>query len=473
MGLLDPADVVAEIDGHLSRILGSRGEVVTRIEQKWGRLSLAAVVVDPNAVELRVREDDGSLPPVDAENMPPGSSNESALGYVVGRLLCRGLVTADEVRQAPPLPNERTFPDLRAVEIALMPQSLHVSLGELHAIGFTGMPEGPPGCVLSLEGGPRFFAYESAPALKAEIDELIGRVSDKFRPLRGSVDRFQECSLHCEVDDAPVTIATGNDDAGNGDSDGGVSESALPTVSLRAGDWELGSPDLALVQWVLTHLLRPRKLNPFLPMRPLIVLPREIPTSSFLRDGRHLADLPAIRHQLMPAKLAQLLGDVHRRGIRGDSDHSDQTGVILRMGPLRIATRSFERDRLLQQARDWTQPLVGLFREEGGGEEKYGPVTLEIEPRDDNAITFKSANFLPGCPDEILCEYVVACWLQDDTIPLSAVQSLGRIGKRSVVAAPSIEQQLVPGGTVELIECVHTGRAGPGRGSSGWKIQVT
>jgi hypothetical protein len=443
------SDLAADLDLQIGWVVGSGGAFTARIDAKWGRVAIVPVIVG-DAVEIRIVRPDGVTEPLTAENFPPACFGEFALGYVIGRLLCRGWLSAAEVRRAEPLPSGRTLTELRAVEIALMPQGLHLALEELHVIGFTGMPTSPPNATLIVENGPVFPAHvSSVRALQDEIDALVARMIDKFRPIRAGADRFEAPTIR--------TVRVDGEVAG---------------VRLEARDWSHGGPDVAILQWVLTHLLRPRRVTPFLPMRELVILPREIPPCPFLADGRHLADLPAIRHQLMPSKLAQILNDLHRHGTGAEPRLTERgEGTMLRFGPLRIGTRDPERDRLIQQATDWVRPLVDLFRHEEGGEAKYGPVTLEIVPGD-REISFRSANFLPGCPDEILCEYLVARWLQDDTIPPDSVRTSRRIGKRSVVAAPSIVCQLVPGGTTELIESVHTGRFGAARRESGWKHQI-
>ena len=469
---LPPELLTEELWSHVQRVAGSRGEVVHWIEKRWGPITIAPEARGPDTVVLLVRDRQGKPVPIVESEFPPGGSDEIALGYLIGRLLCRGILSADAVRRAPSLPNGRHLTELRGVEIATMPQALHEALEELHVIGFTGMPDGPPGVPLWIEGGPALATHEpSAEDLCAEIEELLARMVEKFRLSRHGPTRFGEVTLTPEVipvDAIPSAIAAG---AAQG------SESTL-AIKLTSRDWSRGYPDLPLLQWILIHLMRPRRRHVFLPMRSLLVLPRAIPRAGLLPAGDHLADLSAVRHQLMPAKIAQILGDLHRRGgdprepLARQRANGSGTGVELRFGPLRFPTTRPDRDTLLEEAREAIAPLADLFRTEGGGEAKYGPVTLDIQARGSNEIDFVSAEFLPGCPDEILCEFLVATWLRNGSIPLSAVQRARRIGRRTVVAAPTIQRQLAPSGTVDLVEAIHSGRVGPDRRSSGWKYRI-
>lgn len=469
--------------GHVERLVGSRADFAWN-EQRWESISLEARVVGEETVVLCTPSRSGGLAPIGKGELPPGGSDEIALGFVLGRLLCRGIVTIDTIRSAPALPNGRFLTELRGVEIAAMPEALHRALGELHVIGFTGMPEGPPGVPLWIEGGPVLPTHEpSAEELRAEVAEILARMAEKFRLSPRGPSRYGEPSLHPSI--VPVSALP----RGSGAEAALAGSSAEEAVRIAADTWARGYPDLPLLQWILAHLLRPRRRHPFLPLRSLLVLPRSIPRAIPLPTGDHLADLPAIRHQLMPTKIASVLGDLHRRvadplGAPGNSMHSTGTPsgpeaptqegltVELRFGPIRIATNRVDRDAMLAESRQAVIPLIEVFRREGGGEAKFGAVTLAIEPRGDRTIDFVSAEFLPGCPDEILCEFLVASWLRNGSIPLSAVSHARRIGRRTVVAAPTIQRQLAPAGTIELVEAIHSGQTGPDRTTSGWRPQI-
>ncbi|MEZ4651581.1 MAG: hypothetical protein R3E97_22835 [Candidatus Eisenbacteria bacterium] len=481
---LPAAELVQEVESHLIRVIGSRGEGVDWIERRWGPITLDVTANADGDVIVRTRRPDGLLGPATEASFPPGGSDEVALGYVVGRLLCRGFVTAAAVQGADALPNGRLLTELRGVEIASMPSALHVALEELHVIGFSGMPTDPPGVLLWIEGGPVIQTHDpSALELREEIDELRRRMAEKFRLSARGADRFGEATLTADVVplesvrfQPPTTGWAPPDAPRSAPTETNYLRDAAPeAVRLSSQSWARGHPDLPLLQWVLIHLMRPRRRYPFFPMRNLLVVPRAIPPASVLPSGVHLADLSAIRHQLMPAKIAQILGDLHRRA--GDprlllslieTSPSTQT-VELRFGPIRFPTTRTDRDELLAEAVAAIAPLRDLFRSEGGGAEKYGPVTLEVAPRGDRAIEFTSDEFLPGCPDEILSEFLVASWLQNGTIPLSGVHRARRIGKRTVVAAPTVQRQLAPAGTIDLIEAIHSGRTGVDRRTSGWK----
>ena len=471
-----PAEPLAEeLWSHLQRVAGSRGEVVDWIEKRWGPITITPEILGPEDVALFVRDRSGARIPISQYELPPGGSDEIALGFVVGRLLCRGLLSADTVRHAPPLPSGRSLTELRGVEIASMPQALHEALEELHVIGFTGMPDGPSGAPLWIEGGPVLATHDpSAEELRAEIQELLARMAEKFRLSPHGPGRFGDVTLEAEI----VATATLPGEAGANAIEGPEPVQATQAVKLSSRDWSRGYPDLPLLQWILIHLMRPRSRHVFLPMRPLLILPRTIPPAALLPTGDHLADLSAIRHQLMPAKIAQILGDLHRRGgdpkdvLGGSEQGGSHRTVELRFGPIRFPTARTDRETMLAEARSTVAPLIELFRTEGGGEAKYGPVTLDIQSRGSDTIDFVSAAFLPGCPDEILCEFLVASWLRNGTIPLSAVQRSRRIGRRTVVAAPTIQRQLAPSGTTDLIETIHSGRAGQDRRSSSWKYRV-
>ncbi|MCB9463479.1 MAG: hypothetical protein H6682_07330 [Candidatus Eisenbacteria bacterium] len=484
-----PADeLVREMESHLLRVIGSRGDGVDWIERRWGQITIAATPTDDEVTVVN-RGRDGTVGPITEASLPPGGSDEIALGYVVGRLLCRGFVTAAAVQAATPLPNGRLLTELRGIEIASMPQALHDALEELHVIGFSGMPIDPPGALLWIEGGPVLPTHDpSAHELCGEIDELRRRMAEKFRISKRGAERFGDATL--EVDVVPlesVRFAPPTTGWAPPESPPGAAPRATPigpqyvteappeVVRLSSRSWARGHPDLPLLQWVLIHLMRPRRRYPFFPMRHLLIVPRMIPSASVLPSGIHLADLSAIRHQLMPAKIAQILGDLHRRAgdprtllSRIETGPSERT-VDLRFGPIRFPTTRTDRDELLTEAVAAIAPLAELFASEGGGAEKYGPVTLQVVPRGDRSIEFTSAEFLPGCPDEILSEFLVASWLQNGTIPLAGVHHARRIGRRTVVAAPTIQRQLAPAGTIDLIESIHSGRTGPDRRASGWK----
>jgi len=433
-----------EVNAHLGRVIGSRGEVSDWVNRKYGPITLVSEVAPApaNKVVLKLRNPSETIP-LDRNNLRRGDSNEVAISYLIGRFICRRLVDLAEVRRAPPLPSGRRLAELLAIQRSAIPKSLYVALEQLHVIGFTGLPSGHPTCHIQIANVVKLPVYGTdALGLQGEVEELLGRMREKITRLQNPED-----------EEEPVTIRTELDDS---------------TLRIDSEDWSATRTDLAVFQWVMVHLLRPRKPNPFLPMRPLLVRPQDLSAAAPLPTGIFLPDLPAIRNQLMPAKVARLMEDIHKHG-RSYDENLKPAEILCRFGRLRLLMRGESEEALAQRSRQIVAPLAKLFATEGGGADKYGEVTLKIEVTN-KGVQFLSREFRPGCPDEILCEFLVATFLQDDTIPMEIVRDAPILSGRTLLNSPAIARQLMPSGTVDLLTHVHSG-VGGNRAASGWRHQ--
>lgn len=435
-----------ELQNHLDRVVGSRGLGRQAIDQKYGRMLLRGYPADDSSVQIVVEDGSASARAVTAADLPPHEIHESALGYTLARLAHRGLLPFDGLRTDTCLPNGRQLTDLRAIAISLMPRNVIHALTQFHTIGFAGAP--PPLGRVRLRIGQSCqvdTTLDDPHALLTEITELQGRCAEKFDLARGGTQRYGTAALRASVSSSdPMVVA----------------------LDLAAAD--PADARSTTLQWVLVHLLRPRRPSVYFPVRPWVILPRSIAPAAPLDDGRLLADLRTVRNQLVPPKVALLMQDLHRHG-NAALPVSTTERATLQVGTCRLEVRGLAPAALRDRLESAWKPSRAAFEEDPGSVEKYGPVRARA------VIEGESVRLLgefatPGTTDELLLELAIAVLAQRGHLAVEDLRCADDYARgRRLTDLPAVQRQLIPMETVELIEAVHSGTSGRDRSTSGWK----